>query len=615
MMSENVINEVMSMLLVEDRRSDLLTKFKSLNINWPTRTTEENKDELFRLIWDRDLSPTKKYIPWLFRQIELNPGLNPYSLDDTMFDISTYMELIEKRTNKGIETDFQNRLKNGDLQNFALVYDKILKAPKDINSYDSINALREYYKHIKEYTFAKDEIKKAKKESKKLYEDANYLIVQPLSYTASCVYGAGTKWCVSSRDTDRHFEDYTRSSKFVYVINKKSNDRKYGKFALRIPNNKKESTEVWDQQDARSTFDIMFEKMPGINLILDDILNISTNEYQILKKYQEGKIKEDEVFLPNTNFEIENGTLFMMFEDNEEYFKLFKYELYDYTISEMIAITSYSYGYSSREWTDSYTAKEEFDEGYMFGYLDDENLGKLKKIVKILRPSFDFLETEERRNWEVYKEMAQILGTYDRFKDDMISSYSMASDRAYEVGLEQAIKDEFCDCLGPLGIKMIKCFKSYSISVEDMLKLYEENSDPKNSIEKTIAMSITTLSLPDVIENSYEYRDEDTLVSELNSDIRGEIEKLYDSIMDNEDGLFDDIDEYSKIVDYIVKNFGFNVRKNIPTQPDTYFEIVGVEPQNEVLIEITKGYKRKRLLVSLEQLETLLKNYKLFDII
>jgi hypothetical protein len=302
MMSENVINEVMSMLLVEDRRSDLLTKFKSLNINWPTRTTEENKDELFRLIWDRDLSPTKKYIPWLFRQIELNPGLNPYSLDDTMFDISTYMELIEKRTNKGIETDFQNRLKNGDLQNFALVYDKILKAPKDINSYDSINALREYYKHIKEYTFAKDEIKKAKKESKKLYEDANYLIVQPLSYTASCVYGAGTKWCVSSRDTDRHFEDYTRSSKFVYVINKKSNDRKYGKFALRIPNNKKESTEVWDQQDARSTFDIMFEKMPGINLILDDILNISTNEYQILKKYQEGKIKEDEVFLPNTNF-------------------------------------------------------------------------------------------------------------------------------------------------------------------------------------------------------------------------------------------------------------------------------------------------------------------------
>ena len=64
-MSENVINEVMSMLLVEDRRSDLLTKFKSLNINWPTKTTEENKDELFRMIWDRDTSANKKYIPWL----------------------------------------------------------------------------------------------------------------------------------------------------------------------------------------------------------------------------------------------------------------------------------------------------------------------------------------------------------------------------------------------------------------------------------------------------------------------------------------------------------------------------------------------------------------------
>ena len=614
-MSENVINEVMSMLLVEDRRSDLFNEFMNLDIDWDRQSDDENfKKQIFDQIWAQDKTPTKKYLPWILKQSKQVKGIGWNNIINSMMTVYEQMDFIEKRTNKGIETDFQNRLKNGDLQNFALVFDKILKAPKDINSYDNINALREYYKHVKEYTFAKDEIKKAKKESKKLYEDSNYLVVQPLTHTASCVYGAGTRWCVSSRDSDRYFQDYIKSSKFVYVIDKKSNDRKYGKFALRIPNNKKESTEVWDQQDARSNFDIMFEKMPGINLILDDVLNLSTNEYQILKKYQEGKIKEDELFLGNSNFEIENGTLFMFFEDNEEYFKLFKYELYDYTISEMVALTSNYYGYS-REWTDSYTSREEFEEGYMFGYLDDENLGKLKKIVKILRPDFNFVETEERRNWEIYKEMALILGTYDKFKDEMISSYSMASDSAYEVGLKQAVEDEFCDCLSPLGIKMINCFKSYSISVGDMLKLYEEHSDPKNSIQKTIAMSITSLSLPDVVENSYEYRDEDTLVSELNNDVRGEIEILYDSIMDNEDGLFDDIDEYSKIVDYVVKHFGFNVKRNIPTQPDTYFEIVGVEPQNEVLIEISKGYKRKRLLVSLEQLETLLKNYKLFDII
>ena len=53
--------------------------------------------------------------------------------------------------------------------------------------------------------------------TKKLYEDQKYLIVQPMTHQASCVYGAETRWCVASRDSSKYFDDYTKNSKFVML--------------------------------------------------------------------------------------------------------------------------------------------------------------------------------------------------------------------------------------------------------------------------------------------------------------------------------------------------------------------------------------------------------------
>jgi hypothetical protein len=42
----------------------------------------------------------------------------------------------------------------------------------------------------------------------KLFENEDYLLVAPLTRTASCKYGAGTKWCVTEKNNDsfeRHY--------------------------------------------------------------------------------------------------------------------------------------------------------------------------------------------------------------------------------------------------------------------------------------------------------------------------------------------------------------------------------------------------------------------------
>ena len=43
------------------------------------------------------------------------------------------------------------------------------------------------------------------------------------------------------------------------------------------------------------------------------------------------------------------------------------------------------------------------------------------------------------------------------------------------------------------------------------------------------------------------------------------MDELYENLVDEEDGVFDDIQEYQKIVDYVVNKIGFNVKKDINT--------------------------------------------------
>jgi len=173
--------------------------------------------------------------------------------------------------------------------------------------------------------------------------------------------------------------------------------------------------------------------------------------------------------------------------------------------------------------------------------------------------------------------------------------------------------------LQPLGIESKVCFRKYYTSVDNMLLLYEKYGSPQKSIRAVITAAIDEeISVSDIFENYYEYKDDDTFNSRFNYESEKLLDELYENLVDEEDGVFDDIQEYQKIVDYVVKNIGFNINRKVPTLKDTQISIIGVEPDNSILIKIQKtiGYsaKVKKYTVSFEQLISLLKNYQLFEI-
>lgn len=136
--------------------------------------------------------------------------------------------------------DFMGKVLTSDdvdtqLNNLKILLDKFKKFQnnlnvKDINKIENLNALEGL---ISDYENRNRRNVKRLEGADEIYSDDNVTIVSPLNHSASCYYGAGTKWCTATMNSDAHFNRYNNEGKLFYIINKKldSQNRLY-KIAL-----------------------------------------------------------------------------------------------------------------------------------------------------------------------------------------------------------------------------------------------------------------------------------------------------------------------------------------------------------------------------------------------
>ena len=196
-------------LLLEGRKEDILKKY----------AVDEETTDVINYFSDNDPSGNNKYLEWMFKNwagLGKNRDYSP--LDYEVVDvIGTFHENIQ-------------RIKN-----------------KDINSYSFLE-LKETVKEAEEKRKLAQLKKEAKKQKTVIYDDDRWLVVSPHSWKASCYYGAGTKWCVTSKDTASHWNNYSKKATFFYIIDKtKTKKDRYYKVAYRQLKNSK--FELWDAED------------------------------------------------------------------------------------------------------------------------------------------------------------------------------------------------------------------------------------------------------------------------------------------------------------------------------------------------------------------------------
>jgi hypothetical protein len=89
---------------------------------------------------------------------------------------------------------------------------------KDISQYSNFLELNESVVLAQEI----ENRKKIEKQILKIYEDDTWFILTPLSFEASKVYGANTKWCTTQ---EKYWYQYLTSHRLIYVLNKKINTK------------------------------------------------------------------------------------------------------------------------------------------------------------------------------------------------------------------------------------------------------------------------------------------------------------------------------------------------------------------------------------------------------
>ena len=609
-------------ILLEGKKETLIDKYKDSE-------TFADAIELLEKLIDGDPSPTKKYSEWMIKQmIGLGSRLT-YSIAD---NVNLFIELIEK-FHKLSSSITPEDITYAETTSSLVNGNKILNGPKDINKYDSIWGLQAVLNAVYLRNVQKEKERGAKNESDRIYEDNRFLIVQPYTHGASCYYGRNTKWCTTSKGDTRYFDKYSDEGNLYYIIDKKSNDSTWGKMALLVRNDG--NTEVYDQRDGIRSVDVLLDRFSPIQEEIRKLVK-GNKHYETLKGILEGKIDHVRGRIQSPHLGRikksgdDNYDVNIKFDGIDDFLKLFEEDVEEYDLRFISTVIDPPYG-SELDLYDSYNFDDDFNEGYVLRYFNNEHLSTLKEIIEVYNPEISELIKDENGKYtiedgddrKISKFMSDTLG--DSFMDLLSETYSMSMNEAMVTGTEKEFKGLLCDVLSDIGFTKkdnTSCFYEYDIDLSDLIKLYESNDLTDLNLSdmlKQVVSSEVSFPIDYPHESIYNNWDDETFRTRFDSDLDFILEKEWEKL--NDADFFLDFDKNLEIIGQVKEKFGdFGKYRKIPTTDNINVKVDRVDPEtNKVMFTLnrynpeTDSFETKKGKSKLSSLLSMMSNYQLFD--
>jgi hypothetical protein len=207
--SLNLLREYLRLILISEGKVEDLAK---QNPNVPVIDLASS-----------DLTPTKKLLPWMVKQVSKGA------------DVEHVRSVASRFAKDG------SRLKN-----------------KDINSYSEIDELESALDALG--ASKRSETIQAKSGAVKIYEDDACTVLRIDTKEAAQQYGKGTKWCITMSE-EQHYEEYKASNVlFYYVLRKEPLGNNLDKVALAVSRDKDnfiQKIQAFDQADKEMTPDVV----------------------------------------------------------------------------------------------------------------------------------------------------------------------------------------------------------------------------------------------------------------------------------------------------------------------------------------------------------------------
>lgn len=212
---------------------------------------------VFDMMVRMDTSKTYKYIPLMCKIFakKFDPK-EVWHRDDIAPGV---LDLQASLINRGISTDGLTNSQMFYLQNYIAEHfvndtfqtfkafmeymDKGMIEKTDVTSYKNLDEVR----GALTLASMKELSKELEKQIIKEYEDEKWLILRPLTFSASAKYGSSTRWCTTYQKEKNYFEKYWRRGILVYFINKETGYKFAGYKGLNDDN----EFSFWSAEDIR----------------------------------------------------------------------------------------------------------------------------------------------------------------------------------------------------------------------------------------------------------------------------------------------------------------------------------------------------------------------------
>jgi hypothetical protein len=537
--------------LQEGKKEDAIKKVKEM-------FSSPEDAEMIDKIFDATSSLGTKFIPFVENEtkrylIDQNTDINDF-INLLVNRLRSFIKNNDKITPEVIGTT--KELWDGIESRAFPKLDVILKSPKDINSYN-IDTLGYLTQALSMISSKREKEREAKKEAEKVFEDGDVIGIRAITHNASCYYGSGTRWCTAGQQPD-YFNKYTKDGKLYYFIDK-SNRRQ--KVALYI---KDGDPTVYDAADTGHDVDFLYHVYPEVeNFVIEKLLGGGKVKAGF-ERIKDGTISSwnadrvDPLITSYNRDNEDNVTLNLDFNGRDnDYFDLFEWNEGDGDRMYLdISLSSYGTG----EIFDSYYAEEEWKDGYMYSYFDDEQMKRLQTYMKIINPKLYecTLGLKEYGNDDCRIKVSEFLSkTFENAVDNIISEYTYDMNADTEQGIKEYLERDYSNMFAEYGLPMTGTFYKKTVKLDDLIKTYQKYNPKFNigiyGLLRRI-INLENIDPPSIADSVYEFRSGNHEYSSTYNAIEKLLDTMEETINENENITGDYIDHY----DFIKKLGGFD---------------------------------------------------------
>lgn len=437
-------------------------------------------------------------------------------------------------------------------------------------------------------------------ESKIIFEDEDWLIVEPFdneSFTYYAPDSLKSDW-VEFRDGDIYFI-------IDKLFQRDSGLKTYGVFV-----EDGSITFYWHTGKKVNKRKNFYEEFPPEIVEQIDNLLPPSRVYDLLTRLASGEdipgriLEESDNLIYGVRINKSNprkSTIKIYFYEEDDYIDLFKLNDDDKWFYRMM--NSY---YDSYEFYDSSYGYDEWREGYLVRWFNNENKKKFKLICNLLYPNFKDFSNEDELS-KVCKNLDDTFHEVSNIYDDWVTEMNHCKNRAGK----EMVNDELCGVFDFYGLMEQSCGKKYLTAVNLLLLMYRQVGDKTLTLSEMLSELISNKDFGGWYEYMYDIECDDFDDESFQRYVSDNLDDIYEKIENSEE--FSNISEYSRIYQEVTSKYPIDT--NSKTKYGKSFKVIKINPSdNKIHVAVdTGGGRGEQRSYTEEEFENFLISPELFE--